>query len=158
MILDHPQTKPQAGFLPRQGPQYALLSPLLGAGLPLAIVASLRASHVPQSTHAHPGGMLVPRSDSVSVSAPLPTDGFMQALVTQNGRLAWRQLRPATQVATSSGQLSTIAVSRWPNPAPLARLGADYMGSHAWGMADRCSYMSLWRPGRRGQPPGGSTS
>jgi hypothetical protein len=70
MILDHPQTKPQAGFLPRQGPQYALLTPLQGTGLPLAIVASLRASHAPQSTQAHPGGMLVPRSNSVSVSSP----------------------------------------------------------------------------------------
>jgi len=58
---------------------------------------------------------------------------FMQALLAQNERLAWRQLCPATQVADSSGQLSTIAVSRWPNPAPPAHLGVDCMGSHARG-------------------------
>lgn len=90
-----------------------------------------------------------------SVTASAPADVFMQAIVTQNGQLAWQQLCPALQAKVSAPALANMAnAQRTAGAGHGEQLGVDYVGTHAWAAGGEIRVYVVTTRGRSGPDSG----
>lgn len=96
--------------------------------LPVVIVAGLLGASVPGSVHAMPAPL-----DCHGLIASAPADCFMQAVVRQNGGLAWQQLCPALQQKIPAAELANLTNALSAGRSEQGeQLGLDYVGAHIW--------------------------
>lgn len=96
--------------------------------LPGIIIAGLLSASTPGIVHAAP----VPFDHYASI-ASAPADVFMQAVIRQNGELAWQQLCPALQEKLPAAELANLTnAQRTSHSEQGVQLGVDYVGAHVW--------------------------
>src|SRR5262245_57259871 len=117
----------QTGLVARYG---------LGARVALVFVVVIVAmSAVSAVAHAAPAEAtnhdLHTQRHGARMTTPAPADAFMQALITHNGQLAWKQLCPTLQQKLSASDLANLLHATGA-PDQGLQLGVDFVGAHPW--------------------------
>src|SRR5262249_44720997 len=120
----------QTGLVARYG--LGALVALVLAVVVVAMPAVSAAAHAaPAEATTHDVHTLHTQRHGARMTTPAPADVFMQALITHNGQLAWKQLCPTLQQKLPASDLANLLHATGA-PNQSLQLGVDFVGAHPW--------------------------